>query len=69
MIRPDAIFARDLVGLAVHNKSQVGHIESLTIGHVAGEIVTLPARREAKGPQGLERTSLGVSLQVQSEPA
>jgi hypothetical protein len=69
MIRPDAIFARDFVDLAVHNKSQVGHIESPTTGHVAGEIVTLQARREAKGPQGLEGTTLGVSLQVQSEPA
>jgi hypothetical protein len=48
MIRPDALFARDFVDLAVHHKSQVGHIESLTIGHVAGEIITLRACRRLR---------------------
>jgi len=62
--------ARDFVELAVRNNVVCRtDLESLTIGHVAGESITLRAAGRAYGPQGFRRDSLGMSLQVQSEPA
>jgi hypothetical protein len=34
---------------------------------INSEIVTLRTRREAQGPQGLEGTALGISLERQNE--
>jgi hypothetical protein len=70
MTRLDATFARDFVDLAVRNNvARRTDIESLTIGHVTGETVTLRTPGRAHGPQGLEGTTLGMPFQVQSEPA